>query len=188
MAPALVSAIAAAPSSASIPSSDRIWVGYSDGSLFRATDGNSAMPTWNRADDSTIMPSSSGRLCTRVTIDPMDVKKVYACFAGYSSDNLWKTVNDGAHWTNIGSSLPAVTIHDLAIHPANPDYLYVASDVGVFASENGGVTWWPTNLGPANVAVFQLFWMNRILVAVTHGRGLFWISLPEVPAPPPAAT
>jgi photosystem II stability/assembly factor-like uncharacterized protein len=183
---ALVNAIAAAPSAATLTSSDRVWVGYSDGSLYRSRDANSAEPKWDRVDNSSTMPSLTGRLCTRVRIDPADVKRVYACYAGYSSDNLWRTTDDGATWTNIwSSSLPAVSIHDLAIHPRNPECLYAATEVGVFASEDGGANWWSTNLGPANVAVFQLFWTNRILVAVTYGRGLFWIDLSEVPPAPP---
>ncbi|MCA3554826.1 hypothetical protein [Aestuariivirga sp.] len=50
----------------------------------------------------------------------------------------------------------------------------MGTEVGLFTSENGGTTWSATNDGPANVAVFDLFWLNnQTLVAVTHGRGMF---------------
>jgi hypothetical protein len=54
----------------------------------------------------------------------------------------------------------------------------VATQVGVFASEDGGQSWSPTNEGPANVACRDLFWMGHKLVCVTHGRGMFEIDLP----------
>jgi photosystem II stability/assembly factor-like uncharacterized protein len=180
---ALISAIAAAPGTTAATSSDRIWVGYDDGSIWRSRDGNAASPTWDRMNDPQMTPATAGRLCTRIAIDPSDVRRVYACFAGYSSENLWRTTGEGDNWTNLGASLPEVTVHDLAIHPRNTECIYAATEMGVFASEDGGANWSPTNLGPANVAVFQLFWMNRILVAVTYGRGLFWIDLSDVPAP-----
>jgi hypothetical protein len=88
---AMIGAIAAAPSTASIPNSDRIRVGYTDGRLFLSTNGNANAPTWKRVDNSMTMPSSTGRMCTRLTTDSKDVKRVYACFACYSTDNLWKT-------------------------------------------------------------------------------------------------
>ena len=50
--------------------------------------------------------------------------------------------------------------------------------MGVFASENGGASWSPTNEGPTNCAVSELFFMGKTLVAATHGRGLFKIDIP----------
>ena len=50
----------------------------------------------------------------------------------------------------------------------------------MFASEDGGATWSPTNEGPTNCSVDDLFWMNRALVCVTHGRGMFQIDLSQV--------
>ena len=49
--------------------------------------------------------------------------------------------------------------------------------MGVFASEDAGATWFPTNDGPTNCSVDDLFWMDQTLVCVTHGRGMFRIDL-----------
>jgi hypothetical protein len=49
--------------------------------------------------------------------------------------------------------------------------------VGVFASENAGAAWSPTNEGPANVSVEDLFWMGEKLICATHGRGMFMLDL-----------
>src|SRR5262245_16128621 len=122
----------------------------------------------------------TGRFCTRIVIDPANISTVYAMFGGYTRDNLWRTTNDGTDWTNIGAALPEAPVMCLAIHPSKSNYLYVGTEVGVFTSEDSGATWSPTNEGPTNCAVFDMFWMGKTLVTVTHGRGMFQIDLSGV--------
>ena len=162
--------------------SNIIWVGHNNGDVYRSTNGTAASPTWTQMDNgATPLPD---RYCTRVTISSGNSSRVYATFGGYLSGNIWKTTNGGTSWADIGTSLPATPVYDVEEHPSNPNFLYAATEIGVFASANGGTTWYPTNLGPANVAVFELTWMKTLLVAVTHGRGLFWIDLSSAaPAP-----
>jgi hypothetical protein len=52
--------------------------------------------------------------------------------------------------------------------------------VGIFASEDDGQHWSPTNEGPTLCPVYQLVWMDKTLVAVTFGRGLYQIDLSGV--------
>jgi hypothetical protein len=68
-------------------------------------------------------------------------------------------------------------VRSLAVWQNNPNFLYVGTEVGVFASGNGGQTWSPSNDGPTNCSVDELFWMGNTLVAATHGRGLFSIDI-----------
>jgi hypothetical protein len=64
-------------------------------------------------------------------------------------------------------------------HPGNPNWLYAATSVGIYASENGGGTWSTTNEGPATIRVRELFWLDdATLVAATFGRGMFKASVP----------
>jgi hypothetical protein len=64
-------------------------------------------------------------------------------------------------------------VRSIAIHPANSAFLYAGTEVGAFASADGGANWNAPQDGPANVSVDQLFWMGTKLVAATHGRGMF---------------
>lgn len=175
-----ISAIAVSPTNA-----DVIWVGHAhrqgianSGNVYRTTNGTAATPSWQKMDDNPgPLPN---RFCTRITIDPVDGDVVYVMFGGYSKGNVWKTENGGTTWTNIGAALPEAPVRTLAIHPRRQEFLYIGTEVGVFASEDAGVTWSPTNEGPTTCSVDELFWMGETLVCATHGRGLFQIDLSGV--------
>jgi photosystem II stability/assembly factor-like uncharacterized protein len=167
-----VSAIAVAPGN-----SDIIWVGYDDGSIYFTTNGTSGSPTWYQANLGS--PNLPTRYCERLTIDPHTSTTVYACFGGFSGGNIWRTTDDGAHWANIASGLPNAPVNSLVIKASDSGSLYAGTEVGVFASSDGGTTWSTSNDGPANVAVDELFWMGDTLVAATHGRGCFSIVIPS---------
>jgi photosystem II stability/assembly factor-like uncharacterized protein len=98
-------------------------------------------------------------------------------FGGFSPGNLWRSDNGGGTWTNIAGNLPSAPVRAVTVHPGEPDWFYAGTEVGIFATEDRGATWSPTNEGPANVSVDDLFWMGNRLICVTHGRGLFEIDL-----------
>jgi photosystem II stability/assembly factor-like uncharacterized protein len=174
----LISAVAAVKGT-----TGRVWVGHTDGKVFKSANATAAAPTWTEI--SLGLPS---RQCTRVTLDPGSGQRAYATFGGYSKPNLFKTIDDGTKWIAVGANvLPEVPFYDLAIHPDNPKVLILGTEVGLFVSDDEGLTWSPTNQGPTNAPVYKLFWMNKTLVAATHGRGLFAIVPSAGPAPPKAA-
>ncbi|MGZ4963411.1 MAG: immunoglobulin domain-containing protein, partial [Limisphaerales bacterium] len=126
-------------------------------------------------------PNLPNRMCARLAVDPLNFNVVYAAFAGFNSDNLYRTTDGGSTWTNLSSGLPAATIYSIVIAPFNSTLLYVGTEVGVFGSANGGVSWSPANEGPASVSVRELFWAQNYLFAATHGRGMYRIALGLLP-------
>jgi len=169
-----ISAIAVAPGN-----SANIWVGHNNGDVYSTSNGTTANPTWTRRDIGS--PNLPNRKCLRLTVDPGDSNLVYACFAGFATDNIWRTTDGGETWTSISASLPAAPVHSLVAAPFDSNFIYVATEVGVFGSENGGGSWSPANEGPASVAVDELVWMDDYLLAVTRGRGIFKILLSPAP-------
>jgi photosystem II stability/assembly factor-like uncharacterized protein len=165
---ASISAIAIAPQD-----SNDIWVGYDDGQLFHTTDGKDATPTWTNVGTMSL----PRRHCTAITVDPTAERTVYVTFDGFASDNVWKTTDGGMTWTSIGAALPQAPARTLAVHPAKSNLLYLGMEVGVFASDDAGSTWSPTNEGPSNCAVDSLFFNGKTLMCATHGRGAFSIDL-----------
>ncbi len=168
--------------------SDVVWVGHRNGNVYMTTNGTAAGPTWSRMDDTgTGLPN---RRVQRITIDADDNNTVYVCFGGFSSDNVYCSTNAGAAWTDITGSgatgLPDVPVRGFAIHPDNSSWLYAGTEIGIFASSDGGANWSVSNEGPTNCSVDELFWMEAagtpVLVAATHGRGVFKITIPAVSA------
>jgi hypothetical protein len=170
-----ISAIAVAKGNSNV-----IWVGHGDGSVYRTANGTAATPVWQRVDQTGAHPLSAARICTRIAIDPKSAQTVYVTFAGFDHGNLWRTHDGGANWQDLSGSLPAVPMRTVAIHPRRSALVYLGTEVGVFASEDGGATWSPTNEGPTNCSVDELFWMGETLVSATHGRGMFKIDLSGV--------
>ncbi|HEX8142853.1 MAG TPA: hypothetical protein VF553_09675 [Pyrinomonadaceae bacterium] len=170
-----ISAIAVAPGNSNL-----IWVGYEDGQVFKTVNGTQTSPVWQKMDHTGTNPLTPNRYCTRITIDPKNNQTVYVTFGGYNRGNVWKTTDGGLKWSNIGNLLPEAPVRSLAVHPRKSNFLYLGTEVGVFASEDSGATWGPTNEGPTNCSVDELFWMKEVLVCATHGRGMFTINLSNV--------
>jgi hypothetical protein len=147
-----------------------VWVGHNNGEVYRSLDGASAAPTWTRVGQGVI----PGRRVQRITIDRDNPNRVIVSLTGFSPNNVWQTLDAGATWASITGNLPNAPVFDVKRHPANPMWLYAATSVGIFTSENGGASWSTTNEGPANIRVRELFWLDdATLGAATYGRGMF---------------
>ncbi len=173
----LISAIAVAPGNSKV-----IWVGTMNGTVQYSSDGTASSPSWATVAG---LPS---RYCSRITFDPNDSthKTIYVTFTGYSNKNLQKTTDGGTTWSNLGDAvLPEIPFYDIVVHPSNTKILYLGTELGLFVSDDAGVTWSPTNQGPTNAPVSRLFWVNTTLYVATHGRGIFNINLatPDTKAP-----
>lgn len=172
----LIAAIAITPG---VP--DRIFVGHNDGRLYRTTNGTAGSPTWTAIDDNAGNDPLPDRVITRLVVDPSNPNVVYACFGGFATDNVWRSSDAGLTWTaRPGASpfaLPAAPVYGLAVHPDDGDVLYAATEVGLFASGDGGMNWSTTNEGPANVVCEEVTFAHgtgpRRLVLATLGRGLW---------------
>jgi hypothetical protein len=173
-----ISAVAVAPGNP-----DVIWVGQNDGVVARTANGTAATPDWTAVDDNGAANPLPDRYVTRIVIDPADRDVAYVSLGGFSPDNLQKSIDGGASWTDITGAgptgLPDVPIRGVARHPTQPNWLYVGTEVGVFASDDGGATWSTNDFGPAAVSVDEVVFMHNStrLLAATHGRGLFTIPL-----------
>lgn len=167
-----ISAIAVAKGNSNV-----IWVGHNNGDIFATTNGLASSPSWTKVDDGS--PALPNRFVTRIVVDPADSRTAYAMFGGFSANNLWRTTDGGATWTSMSGPLPQIPIETMAIHPNNSKWLYLGTEVGIFTSEDGGVTWTVPHDGPANVSVKELFWVGTTLYAATFGRGLYKIDIPN---------
>jgi len=140
---------------------------------YLSTDGGTA---WIQVSD---FPFVSGS-ATKILAHPTDPNTVFVTFSGYTSAaHVARSTNLGLSWTDVTGDLPDEPVNAIAVDPQFPDDWYVGTDVGVWQSTNGGVSWVPFDSGLPNavVADLEIRDAQRKLVAGTHGRGAFEIAL-----------
>ena len=149
------------------------------GQLRRTRDGGA---TETDIDAINVIPD---RYITDLAFHTFDANTLYVSLSGFDENtpgrpgHLFKTTNALAlnpTWTNVSPPVN-VPLNAVAIDPANPEIVYVASDMGVWKSDNGGVSWehFGPDRGMPNIAVFDIQVNARTgrVVAFTHGRGAF---------------
>ena len=93
-------------------------------------------------EDVTANIHGESRWISRVETDPLDSNTMYVLRTGFSENNkLYKTTDLGQTWTNISGNLEDIPYSDVFIYPTEPDYIFVASDIGVYMTTNGGAEW-----------------------------------------------
>lgn len=125
--------------------SQTLYAGYTN--MYKST---------NRGDDWTKMGATIGGAGKIVAFDvaPSNTSIAYVTKrnGGYSgSTTIYKTLNSGAEWINIGSGLPLgaankAAITAIEVHNTDPDKLWVTfsgynDTIKVFMSSDGGTTW-----------------------------------------------
>lgn len=118
------------------------------------------------------------RTITSVYAHPADENQVFLTFSGFSTAKVYKSTNEGITWTSIQGNLPDTPVNDLLIFTENdgfPNTYFVATDIGVFVTDDGGVNWVEIPSGLPNTVIMHLDYSpsNKMLRAGTHGRGVF---------------
>jgi hypothetical protein len=114
------------------------------------------------------------RLCTDIARSPSDDNTVYATFSGFGTVHLYKTTNGGTTWTPL-SGLPDVPTNSVLIDPLAESNIYVANDIGVWFSMDGGLSWeYLSEAAPqAMLAMHLSISADRKLRVATHGLGVW---------------
>jgi hypothetical protein len=130
-----------------------------------------------------------GRYVSGLVFHPTNANILYVTISSFDDPNfpplghVFKTTNALAASPAFFNVSPPVDIPHNAIllDPANPNIVYVGTDIGVWKSTNAAANW--IHMGPEsgmpNVAVFDLeISAAGRLVAFTHGRGAFALLTP----------
>lgn len=176
--PGQISAIAIAPSDSNV-----VYLGFNNGFVVRSTNALSANPNWEIFTNGLI-----GSWVSSVAVDPDDTEIAYCTYSNYGlPSHILRTIDGGQSWSSIDgvafSGVPDIPVHWIEVRPCNSQQLYVGTELGVFASDDGGTSWNPANNGLANTVVESLDFKNSsTLVAFTHGRGVFMTGLDPCPS------
>lgn len=177
-----ISALAVAPgtNASSGSTSQVVYATTSDGNVWVTT--NAAAGTaavWNKV--TTGLPN---RWVTEVS--PTSATTAYVTYSGFkfNTDTLghvFMTTNTGQSWTDVSGNLVNVPVNDIVVDPQSPSMLYIATDVGILGSTDGGATWSTLGSGLPNVAAvgLRIHAASRILRTATHGRSMWDLQLQD---------
>lgn len=155
-------------------------VGLTNGKVFATTAGANPMTD--------VTGPWAAKFVARTIVDPNNSETAYVTLDGYGTasapmSHIFKATGltgepPTANWTNASNGLPDVPVNAFDVDPLNSDYLYAGTDIGVFASVDGGSTWTAYGTGLPRVAVFDLHVQkssHKVRIG-THGRGAWEIA------------
>lgn len=128
----------------------------------------------------TAVPGAA-RYVSRVVAHSRDASTMFVVRSGYGSGKVYRSTNMGASWSDLSGNLPDVPANDLFIDPENPHHWYLANDLGVYFTSNGGSSWTRESALPF-VPGMDFSYFNdgatRLLRVGTHGRSAYQAPLP----------
>jgi photosystem II stability/assembly factor-like uncharacterized protein len=181
-----LSGLAGSVSAIHYVNSNLIYAGSTSGQVYKLVKNG----TWTATLISA--PPLPSNFIWDVSALPGNSNTVIAIMSGFGISHVWSgsiPASGPAVWSNISGTgagvLPDIPVNALVIDTATT--FYIATDVAVYRTTNGGTTWTPFSDGLPNCAVFdlRLHAPARLLRAATHGRGM-WERRLDVAAMPNA--
>ena len=154
--------------------SNRVFFGSGSGRVVRV-DGANGPGAPTATDISTGLPAA---YVSCVEVQTGNDNHLLATFSNYGVNSIWESADGGSSWTSVEGNLPDMPVRWALFNPNNSDQAIIATELGVWSTDdlNGASTvWGASNSGLANVRVdmLQLRTSDKLVVAATHGRGLF---------------
>ena len=153
---------------------NELWVGTDDGNLQVTKDGGK---NWTLLNDN--VPNNPEFWVTRVEVSAHYPGTAYVSYNGMRRDDftsyLYKTTDWGETWISIADGIPAAGVNVIREDHKNPNLLFAGTELGTFASMDGGSNWSVFMTGmPVNPAYDMVIHpRENELVVATHGRGIF---------------
>lgn len=168
--------------------SGTLWAATNFGRLFisKNADAPGAAAQFVRID-TPIMPD---RFVTRIVADRADPNVALISYSGFNAltptqpGHIFRAVYDpaaqGATFTLLDGDLGDMPINTIAFDDVRGD-LYAGTDFGPLILQNGSTSWEVAGVGfpEALMVDFDIIPERRLLVAATHGLGIFYLNLPK---------
>jgi photosystem II stability/assembly factor-like uncharacterized protein len=137
----------------SLDDPDTVYAGVEDAALFKSTD---AGKTWREITGlrqhrtgPKWAPGAGGMGLHTILLDPKNPKRMYIAistagvFRTDDSGKTWEPMNKGLHSLYIPNPTAEVghCVHRIAMHPSNPDILFMQKHWDVMRSDNAGESW-----------------------------------------------
>ncbi len=152
---------------------NRVFFAMGNGDVFRVNSAHTNAPAVT--DISTGLPSA---FASCIEVETGNDNHLLVTYSNFGQNSIWESTDGGASWNSVEGNLPDMPVRWALFNPNNNDQALIATDLGVWSTDNlnGGATvWGASNSGLANVRVDQLQvrQSDKLVIASTHGRGLF---------------
>ncbi len=126
----------------------------------------------------TIINVFGGGTVTSVIEEEGNPNHMLATLGNYNIASVFESFDGGQTWQNVEGNLPNMPVNWAIFDPTDADKVLLATEAGVWGTENldgGNTQWLPNNNGMPLVRVDMLKYRasDNLIVAATHGRGLF---------------
>ncbi|MES2773160.1 MAG: PKD domain-containing protein [Bacteroidota bacterium] len=171
-----VSAIKVSPNT-----NNRVFFGMGSGGLFKVDNAHTATPTVTNIG--TGLPDAYLKC---VEVQTGNDNHLVVTYSNYGVNSVWETVNGGGSWISVEGNLPDMPVRWALFNPNNSDQVLLATELGVWSTDNlngGSTVWGASNSGLANVKVtmLQMRQSDKLVIAATYGRGLYYSDMFTVP-------
>ena len=179
-----VSAVTVSPNVA-----NRVYFGFSNGLVVKVDNANTNTPT------ATVMNSNASGMnyyVSCIEVEKGNDNHLLVTFSNYGVPSVWETSNGGSSWASVEGNLPDMPVRWALFNPNNASQAIIATELGVWSTDNlsgSSTIWGASNSGLSNVRVdmLQVRSSDKLVIAATHGRGLFSTNVFGGSSNPPAA-
>ena len=154
-----------------IPNADTVYVGLGDGRILRTTWSGTS---WNSLSALATPRSAS---VSDIQVDPNNASRIWVTYSTVGGGRVYRSDDDGSHWTDRTGNLPNLPITAVAVDPWNGNRAWVSASLGVYQTTDGGTTWSDFAASLPNAYVGDLIFHPhaRVLRAGTRNRGVWEI-------------
>jgi photosystem II stability/assembly factor-like uncharacterized protein len=132
---------------------DLVYAGVEDAAIFRSSNGGQSwaeLPGLREAKGHLWQPGAGGLCLHKIVIDPRNPNRI---FTAISAAGVFRTDDGGENWKPATNGLVSRyeipeekadvghCVHNIAMHPSNPDVLFMQKHWDVMRTDNAGEEW-----------------------------------------------
>lgn len=154
-------------------------VGLANGRLLKLTNADN-VPVWTNIGSNSFVGSISDIEYGQ------NENEIFVTIHNYGVNSIWYTSNGGTNWQNKEGNLPDLPVKCILQNPLIPTEVIIGTELGVWATPDisaASPTWVQYYNGMSDVTVLDLDLRtsDNVILAATHGRGLFTGQFTAVP-------
>ena len=153
--------------------SNRVYFGMGNGDVYRVDNANSGT-----SRSGTKIHTGTGAYLSSIDIEKDNEDHIIISYSNYGVTSIYETSNGGNSWSSVEGNLPDMPIRYVCFDPNDSGKALVATELGVWQTDNlnnNSTNWVPSTNGLPGIRVDMLKFReaDNLLMAATHGRGLF---------------